>query len=120
MEAEKFIHDFWKANEISNFSKEATVLFFYLIYIWENEKKPEVFYVHPASLLCKVRGFSVKGVLSASEELQERGYITYKAPDQPWCSGQYSLILDRDSKFGKNENAVNPANHIPNAPNAKP
>ena len=22
MEAEKFIHDFWKANEISNFSKE--------------------------------------------------------------------------------------------------
>lgn len=38
MEAEKFIHDFWKANEISNFSKEATVLFFYLIYVWENEK----------------------------------------------------------------------------------
>lgn len=33
MEAEKFIHDFWKANEISNFSKEATVLFFYLIYV---------------------------------------------------------------------------------------
>ena len=55
MEAEKFIHDFWKANEISNFSKEATVLFFYLIYVWENEKKPDVFYVHPASLLCKVR-----------------------------------------------------------------
>ena len=120
MEAEKFIHDFWKANEISNFSKEATVLFFYLIYIWESEKKPEVFYVHPASLLCKVRGFSVKGVLAASEELQERGYITYKAPDQPWCSGQYSLILDRDSKTVKNENAGNPANHIPNAPNAKP
>ena len=42
MEAEKFIHDFWKANEISNFSKEATVLFFYLIYVWENEKKPDV------------------------------------------------------------------------------
>lgn len=113
MEAEKFIHDFWKANEISNFSKEATVLFFYLIYVWENEKKPDVFYVHPASLLCKVRGFSVKGVLTASEELQERGY---KAPDQQWCSGEYSLCLDRDMKTGKNEN---PGNN-PNNTNIKP
>ncbi len=116
MEAEKFIHDFWKANEISNFSKEATVLFFYLIYVWENEKKPDVFYVHPASLLCKVRGFSVKGVLTASEELQERGYITYKAPDQQCCSGEYSLCLDRDMKTGKNEN---PGNN-PNNTNIKP
>ena len=116
MEAEKFIHDFWKANEISNFSKEATVLFFYLIYVWENEKKPDVFYVHPASLLCKVRGFSVKGVLTASEELQERGYITYKAPDQQWCSGEYSLCLDRDMKTGKHEN---PGNN-PNNTNIKP
>lgn len=113
MEAEKFIHDFWKANEISNFSKEATVLFFYLIYVWENEKKPDVFYVHPASLLCKVRGFSVKGVLTASEELQERGY---KAPDQQWCSGEYLLCLDRDMKTGKNEN---PGNN-PNNTNIKP
>lgn len=106
MEAEKFIHDFWKANEISNFSKEATVLFFYLIYVWEGEKKPEVFYVHPASLPCKVRGVTVKDVLSASGELQSRGYITYKAPEQQWCSGQYSLCLDRDAKAGKTDNAV--------------
>ena len=110
MEAEKFIHDFWKANEISNFSKEATVLFFYLIYIWESEKKPEVFYVHPASLLCKVRGFSVKDVLAASEELQQRGYIVYKAPEQQWCSGQYSLCLDREAKAGKIENQINSNN----------
>lgn len=120
MEAEKFIHDFWKANEISNFSKEATVLFFYLIYMWENEKKPEVFYVHPASLLCKVRGFSVKGVLTASEELQQRGYITYKAPDQPWCSGQYSLCLDREEKAGKNESSSHSVSNPMSAQNIKP
>lgn len=72
MQEEKFINEFWKSNERSNFSKEATVLFFYLIYIWKNEGKPEKFYVHPASLLCKVRGFTVKDVLSASKELQER------------------------------------------------
>ena len=104
MEAEKIIHDFWKANEISNFSKEATVLFFYLIYMWENEKKPEVFYVHPASLLCKVRGFSVKGVLAASEELQERGYI----------------IFDHEAKAGKNESPVHSASNPMNAQNVKP
>ena len=52
MQEEKFISEFWKSNERSNFSKEATVLFFYLIYIWKNENKPEKFYVHPASLLC--------------------------------------------------------------------
>ena len=63
MQEEKFISEFWKSNERSNFSKEATVLFFYLIYIWKNENKPEKFYVHPASLLCKVRGFTVKDVL---------------------------------------------------------
>ena len=49
MQEEKFISEFWKSNERSNFSKEATVLFFYLIYIWKNENKPEKFYVHPAS-----------------------------------------------------------------------
>ncbi|MCS2507823.1 hypothetical protein NXW48_22995 [Phocaeicola vulgatus] len=40
MQEEKFISEFWKSNERSNFSKEATVLFFYLIYIWKNENKP--------------------------------------------------------------------------------
>ena len=79
MQEEKFISEFWKSNERSNFSKEATVLFFYLIYIWKNENKPEKFYVHPASLLCKVRGFTVKDVLSASKELQERNYISFTA-----------------------------------------
>ena len=34
MQEEKFISEFWKSNERSNFSKEATVLFFYLIYIF--------------------------------------------------------------------------------------
>lgn len=55
MQEEKFINEFWKSNERSNFSKEATVLFFYLIYIWKNEGKPEKFYVHPASLLQSAR-----------------------------------------------------------------
>lgn len=64
MQEEKFINEFWKSNERSNFSKEATVLFFYLIYIWKNEGKPEKFYVHPASLLCKVRTPSITKLLN--------------------------------------------------------
>lgn len=95
MQEEKFINEFWKSNERSNFSKEATVLFFYLIYIWKNEGKPEKFYVHPASLLCKVRGFTVKDVLSACKELQERNYIRFTAPEKDWCSGEYSLCMER-------------------------
>lgn len=87
MQEEKFISEFWKSNERSNFSKEATVLFF--------ENKPEKFYVHPASLLCKVRGFTVKDVLSASKELQERNYISFTAPEKDWCSGEYSLCMER-------------------------
>lgn len=92
---EKFISDFWKSNERSNFSKEATVLFFYLLYVWKSESKPEKFYVHPASLLCKVRGFTVKDVLNASHELEERSYIKFTAPEKDWCSGEYSLNLDK-------------------------
>ena len=93
MQDEKYINEIRKSNERSNFSKEATVLFFYLIYIWKNEGKPEKFYVHPASLLCKVRGFTVKDVLSASKELQERNYIRFTAREKVWCSGEYSLCL---------------------------
>ena len=73
MQEEKFISEFWKSNERSNFSKEATVLFFYLIYIWKNENKPEKFYVHPARL----------------------NYISFTAPEKDWCSGEYSLCMER-------------------------
>ena len=45
-----------------------------------------------------------------SEELQQRGYIVYKAPEQQWCSGQYSLCLDREAKAGKIENQTNTNN----------
>lgn len=98
MQEEKFISEFWKSNERSNFSKEATVLFFYLIYIWKNENKPEKFYVHPASLLCKVRGFTVKDVLSASKELQERNYISFTAPEKDWCSGNTACVWNEQDK----------------------
>jgi len=95
MQEEKFISEFWKSNERSNFSKEATVLFFYLLYVWKSSGKPEKFYVHPASLLCKVRGFSVKDVLSASRELQEREYIRFTEPEKDWCAGEYTLCFDK-------------------------
>ncbi len=95
MEVEKFINDFWKSNERSNFSKEATVLFFYLLYIWKSEGRPGEFYVHPASLLSKVRGFTVKDVLGGSKELEERGYIKFTAPEKDWCSGLYALCLTK-------------------------
>ena len=98
MQEEKFISEFWKSNERSNFSKEATVLFFYLIYIWKNENKPEKFYVHPASLLCKVRGFTVKDVLSASKELQERNYISFTAPERTGVRGNTACVWNEQDK----------------------
>jgi hypothetical protein len=95
MDVNKFIIDFWKANDMCNFTKEATVLFFYLIFIWDSEKRPDAFYMHPASLLCKVRGFTTKSVLEASEELQQRGYISFEAPKEQWCSGKYTLHINK-------------------------
>lgn len=61
----------------------------------EEREQTRKFYVHPASLLCKVRGFTVKDVLSASKELQERNYISFTAPEKDWCSGEYSLCMER-------------------------
>jgi hypothetical protein len=34
-------------------------------------------------------------VLSASKELQERNYIRFTAPEKDWCSGEYSLCMER-------------------------
>jgi hypothetical protein len=96
LDVNKYIADFWKANDMCNFTKEATVLFFYLIFVWDGEKRPEEFYMHPASLLCKVRGFTTKSVLDASDELQQRGYISFKAPQEQWCSGKYKLHIKKD------------------------
>jgi hypothetical protein len=96
LDVQRFVSDFWKANDFCNFTKEATVLFFYLIFIWEGQHRPASFYMHPASLLSKVRGFTAKGVMEASEELQQRGYIVYEAPKDQWCSGTYQLCLKKD------------------------
>jgi hypothetical protein len=52
--------------------------------------------MHPASLLCKVRGFTTKSVLDASDELQQRGYISFQAPQEQWCSGKYKLHIKKD------------------------
>lgn len=98
MDEEKLINEFWKSNERINFTKEATVLFFYLLYVWRSGNKPEKFYVHPASLLSQVRNFTVKDVLSASKELQEREYIRFTAPEKDWCSGEYTLCFDKAGK----------------------
>ena len=92
---EKFINDFWKSNERSNFSKEATVLFFYLLYVWKSEERPDRFFVHPASLLCKVRNFQPKDVIRASRELAERGYIGFVEPEEEYCSGEYSIRFNK-------------------------
>jgi hypothetical protein len=83
--------EFWNQLEMCNLTKEAVVLLFYLTAAWNEAKRAEEFYVHPAILLSRVRGFTVKNMLDASVELQEHGYISYTAPREQWCSAKYHL-----------------------------
>ena len=98
IEVNKYVSEFWSAGNICNFTKEAVVLFVYLLLLWDEQKRPTEFYMHPASLLSRVRGFTVKSVIEASEELQERGYISFEKPDKEWVAGRYTLLFPKINK----------------------
>lgn len=91
MNENKLIEEFWKDCEIANFSKEATILFFHLLYL-RRQNKSEVIHLHPAALLSKVKGFAQTAVVAASEELQKRGYIEFQAADEERSSGCYKFL----------------------------
>ncbi len=91
MNETRLIEEFWKDCERANFTKEATVLFFHLLYLHRQTKETTI-YLHPAALLSKVIGFAQAAVNSASEELQKRGYIEYKAAEGERTSGIYRFV----------------------------
>lgn len=91
MNENKLIEEFWKDCEKANFSKEAAVLFFHLLYL-RRQNRQETIYLHPAALLPKIVGFSQTAVNSASEELQKRGYIEFCAADGERTSGSYRFL----------------------------
>jgi DNA-binding MarR family transcriptional regulator len=91
MNENKLIDEFWKDCEMSNFSKEATVLFFHLLSLHRQYKR-ETLYLHPAALLSKIIGYNQAAVTAASEELQNRGYIEYTPAEGARTSGIYKVI----------------------------
>ena len=91
MNETKLIEEFWKDCERTNFTKEATVLFFHLLYL-QRQTREKVIYLHPAALLSKIIGFAQAAVNTASEELQKRGYIEYQAAEGERTSGVYRFV----------------------------
>ncbi len=91
MNENRLIEEFWKDCEIANFSKEATVLFFHLLFLCRQNRQDTV-YLHPAALLSKVKGFAQAAVIAASEELQKRGYIEFQPANEERTSGCYSFV----------------------------
>lgn len=94
MNENRLIEEFWKDCEIANFSKEATVLFFHLLFLCRQNRQDTV-YLHPAALLSKVKGFAQTAVIAASEELQKRGYIEFQPADEERTSGCYMFVKSR-------------------------
>jgi hypothetical protein len=90
MSDNKIIDQFWKDCEIANFSREATVLFFHLMTL-HRQSKTDTLYLHPASLLSKIVGFTPAAMASASDELKARGYIEYTPAEGGRTSGVYQL-----------------------------
>ena len=97
MNENKLIEEFWKDCEKVNFTKEAATLFFYLIYL-RRQSREETLYLHPATLLSKVIGFAQTAVVSASEELQSRGYIEYTPAEGARTSGSYRFVKTEAGK----------------------
>lgn len=88
MNENKLIEEFWRDSEDANFSKEATVLFFYLLHLCRQKREAEI-KMHPARLLSKIKGFDQRNVVQASEELQSRGYIDFTPATETCSSGIY-------------------------------
>ena len=88
----KLIEEFWRDTEEQNFSREATILFYHLLFLGKRNRNYEKICMHPAGVLSKVKDFSVKDVTNASEELQTRGYLKYTPADGNFTSGVYQFI----------------------------
>lgn len=98
MNETKLIEEFWRESEEQNFSREATALFYHLLFIGKRNRNYEKILLHPASLLCKIKDFNTKDVEKASEELQSRGYLTYTPAEGTFTSGTYRFIKGMEAK----------------------
>lgn len=113
------IEDFWKECDDANFSKEATILFFYLLKIYRERKCDET-KMHPNKLSSVVKGFTPANVASATEELAIRGYISYIAPTEACSSGIYKFVKAVAPKRIRNKSAENQSQTKINQANKKP
>lgn len=100
MNENKLIEEFWRDCDNNNFSKEATVLFHYLLYRYRRDRQ-ETISINPAALLSLVTGYSVTAMKAASEELQSRGYVEYIPANDGCTSGKYRFLKTGNVKKGK-------------------
>lgn len=100
MNENKLIEEFWRDCDENNFSKEATVLFYYLLYRYRRDRQ-EIVSINPAALLSLVAGYTVTAMKAASEELQSRGYVEYIPANDGCTSGKYRFLKTGTVKKGK-------------------
>ncbi len=95
---------FWRDCDDANFSKEAAVLFFFLVKIYRERRTLEV-KMHPAKLSSVIKGFNPASVAQATEELEKRGYISYAPPTEDCSSGIYRFVKATPPKRVRSKNA---------------
>ena len=102
MNETKLTEEFWRDCDNNNFSKEATVLFHYLLYRYRRDRQ-ETICINPAALLSLIASYSIASMKAASEELQARGYIAYTPADESCSSGKYRFVKTGNEKKGKSK-----------------
>lgn len=100
MNENKLTEEFWRDCDNNNFSKEATVLFYYLLYRYKLDRQ-EIISINPAALLSLIAGYTVTAMKAASEELQSRGYVEYTPANDNCTSGKYRFLKTGNVKKGK-------------------
>jgi len=89
---------FWRDCDDANFSKEATLLFFYLLHLYREKRNPEI-RMHPNKLSSVIKGFTPQNAVAASEELVKRGYVDYTPANETCSSGIYRFIKAEENKY---------------------
>lgn len=100
MNENKLIEEFWRDCDNNNFSKEAAVLFYYLLYRYRRDRE-DIISINPAALMSLIVGFSVAALKAASEELRDRGFIEYTPADEKCTSGKYRIVKTLKEKKRK-------------------
>ncbi|WP_290096262.1 hypothetical protein [uncultured Duncaniella sp.] len=100
MNENKLTEEFWRDCDNNNFSKEATVLFYYLLYRYKRDRQG-IISINPAALLSLIAGYTVTAMKAASEELQSRGYVEYTPANDNCTSGKYRFLKTGNVKKGK-------------------